>query len=200
VLLALLCARAFTGPMAAYSVRERQASAELFGLLEERLGGTEELRANGAVSYVLRRHVERSRALFRAAVTRAALGMLSVRALETSITIGGIVALAVGAVLALDGQLSLGQVYLIFAYTSMLTNPVEELMRQLDDLQQAVASIARVQQLFAVQPRVVDPKPSEPALSLPPGPLALALDAVQFAYPDDDLVLRGVSATLQPSG
>ena len=69
-------------------------------------------------------------------------------------------------------------------------------MRQLDDLQQATASIARVQQLFATEPQVVDAQ--RPVL-LPNGPLSVELDAVSFAYPDDELVLREVSA-LVPAG
>jgi ATP-binding cassette subfamily B protein len=196
VVVAVVCARALTGPLAAYSVRERQASAELFGLLEERLSGTEDIRANGAVGYALRRHIERSRSLFRTSVIRALLGVISWRSLNTAITIGAIVSLTAGALLALDGALTIGQVYLIFAYTSMLEHPVEELMRQLDDLQQATASIARVQQLFATRPQVADAAQSA---SLPDGPLAVELDAVSFAYPDDDLVLREVSA-LVPAG
>jgi ATP-binding cassette subfamily B protein len=181
VAVAVVCARVLTGPLATYSVKERQASAELFSLLEERLSGTEDIRANGAVAYVLRRHIERSRVLFRTSVTRALLGVISWRSLNTAITIGAIVSLAIGALLALDGVLTIGQVYLIFAYTTMLSHPVEELMRQLDDLQQATASIARVQQLFTTEPQVVDVR--QGAL-LPNGPLSVELDAVSFAYPD----------------
>lgn len=196
VVVAVLAALTLTGRLAAYSVRERQASAELFGLLEERLSGTEDIRANGAVAYVLRRHLERSRTLFRASVLRALLGTISWRSLNTAITIGAIIALASGALLALDGALTIGQVYLIFAYTTMLNHPVEELMRQLDDLQQATASLRRIEQLFAVAPQVVDPERSTP---LPPGPLAVELDAVSFAYPDDELVLRDLAASI-PAG
>jgi ABC-type multidrug transport system fused ATPase/permease subunit len=181
VVVAVFCARLLTRPLALYSFKERQASAELFGLLEERLSGTEDIRANGAVAYVLRRHIERSRVLFRTGVIRALLGMISWRSLNTAIAIGAILSLTVGALLALDGILTIGQVYLIFAYTTMLNHPVEELMRQLDDLQQATASIERVQQLFATEPRVVDAKP---AALLPDGPLSVELDAVSFAYPD----------------
>jgi ATP-binding cassette subfamily B protein len=196
VVVAMLSAGALTRPLARYSVKERQASAELFGLLEERLSGAEDIRANGAVAYALRRHIERSRTLFRASVIRALLGVISWRSLNTAITIGAIVALTIGALLALDGALTIGQVYLIFAYTSMLEQPVEELMRQLDDLQQATASIARVQQLFAATPQVVD---AERAARLPDGALSVELDGVSFGYPDDELVLREVSA-LVPAG
>lgn len=196
VIIAGVCAAALTGPLARYSVKERQASAELYGLLEERLSGTEDIRANGAVSYVLRRHIERSRVLFRTSVLRALLGVISWRSLNTAITIGGIVSLTFGALLALDGVLTIGQVYLIFAYTSMLNEPVEELMRQLDDLQQATASMARVQQLFAAAPQVAD---ADRGTLLPAEPLSVELNNVSFAYPDDELVLREVSA-LVPAG
>jgi ATP-binding cassette, subfamily B, bacterial len=196
VVVAVACAGALTRPLARYAIRERQASAELFGLLEERLSGTEDIRANGAVSYVLRRHVERSRTLFRTGLLRALLGVVTWRSLNMAITIGAVVSLAFAAVLALDGVLTIGQVYLVFAYTTMLNHPVEELMRQLDDLQQATASIARVQQLFAIAPRVTDAAHSR---ALPAGPLSVELAALSFGYPDDDLVLREVSALL-PAG
>jgi ABC-type multidrug transport system fused ATPase/permease subunit len=181
VAVAVVCARVLTGPLARLSVKERQASAELFGLLEERLSGTEDIRANGAVAYVLRRHIERSRALFRTGINRALLGVISWRSLNTAITIGAILSLTIGALLALDGILTIGQVYLIFAYTNMLSHPVEELMRQLDDLQQATASIERVQQLFAIEPQVVD---ATSGALLPDGPLSVGLDAVSFGYDD----------------
>lgn len=189
VVVAVMCAGVLIRPLAAYSVKERQASAELFGLLEERLAGTEDIRANGAVSYVLRRHIERSRTLFRSSVIRALLGMISWRSLNTAIEIGAVLSLATGALLALDGVLTIGQVYLIVAYTTMLNRPVEELMRQLDDLQQALASIGRVQQLFATQAQIID---AEQGTLLPDAPLSVELDNVSFAYPDDDLVLREV--------
>jgi hypothetical protein len=39
----------------------RQASADLFGFVEERLSGTEDIRASGATGYVMTRFQERSR-------------------------------------------------------------------------------------------------------------------------------------------
>ncbi|KPV45887.1 helicase, partial [Kouleothrix aurantiaca] len=74
--------------------------------------------------------------------------------------------------------------------------PVEERMRQLDDLQQATASIGRVQELFATAPQIAD---ASPPARLPDGPLSVELSAVSFAYPGDALVLRGVD-TLLPAG
>jgi ATP-binding cassette subfamily B protein len=73
---------------------------------------------------------------------------------------------------------------------------VEELQRQLDDVQQATASIARVQQLFATTPQIIAPQQGTPLLT---GPLSVEIDALTFAYPDDAPVLREISATL-PAG
>jgi ATP-binding cassette subfamily B protein len=63
----------------------------------------------------------------------------------------------------------------------MLRHPVEQLMRQFDDFQQATASIARVQELFDVQPVITD---APEGARLPAGPLAVALHDVSFGYDD----------------
>jgi ABC-type multidrug transport system fused ATPase/permease subunit len=199
VVFAIAWAAVLTRPLSKLSAKERQKTAELFGLLEERLSGTEDIRANGGVAYVLRRHIERSRDMFRAGLKRALLGMMSWSALRMAISIGGILSLAIGAVLALQGVLTVGQVYLIFAYTDMLGHPVEQLMRQLDDLQQATASIARVQELFDTKPAITHATEGA-SKSLPAGALSVEMDAVSFNYPGDDLVLRDVSMTVPAGG
>jgi ATP-binding cassette, subfamily B, bacterial len=196
VVVAILSAGLITKTLAAYSIRERQASAELFGLLEERLQGSEDIRANGAVGYVLRRHIERSRVLFHVSVMRAFYGMMSWRALETSVTIGAIISLVIAAGMALQGTLSIGQVYLVFAYTTMLNNPVEQLMRQLDDLQQAIAGISRVQQLFDTTSQLHEPPAGA---TLPHTAVTIEFDQLQFGYPGDELVLQQINATI-PAG
>ena len=193
VVIAMISARVLTRRLAPLSARERQASAELFGFLEERLSGTEDIRANGATAYVLRRHIERARHLFRSALKAALLGMMSWNLTRSSIVIGATISLMLGALLCLDGVLSLGAVYIIFAYTEMLQHPVDQIMRQFGDLQQAIASMSRVQELFNIQPNVTSQANTAP---LPAGPLSIALNQVSFAYPGDDPVLHEVSASV----
>ena len=193
VAIAMLSARAVTVRLAPLSAKERQASAELFGFLEERLSGTEDIRANGATAYVLRRHIERARHLFRAALKAALLGVVSWQAMRAAIGIGTTIGLTVGSFLCLEGTLSLGAVYVIFAYTEMLQHPVEQIMRQFGDMQQAIASMGRVQELFSFQPQVTTNAHTAP---LPAGPLSIALNQISFAYPGDDPVLHEVSASV----
>lgn len=190
VLLALVSARVLTRRLATLSAQERQASAELFGFAEERLSGTEDIRANGATAYVLRRHVERSRQLFRAALKSAFLGTIGWRSWRTAVDIGAIFALGIGASLYLDGVLSLGSIYAIFAYSEMLEGPIDALLREFGDLQHATASIGRVRELFDTQPALTTP---DPATALPSRALSVSIENATFAYPGDDAVLHDVS-------
>jgi len=198
VVIALVSARFLNARLARLSAQEQQRSAELFGFLEERLSGTEDIRANGATGYVLRRHIERARARFWASFKAALAGTATWRSLQTAIDIGSISALIIGAWLCLDGVLTLGMVYVIYAYTQMLHDPVENISRELNDLQQATASIGRVQELFNTQSALQYPAPNE-AKSLPAGPLSVALNHISFAYPNDDRVLHDVSISV-PAG
>jgi ATP-binding cassette, subfamily B, bacterial len=108
--------------------------------------------------------------------------------------LGTAVALALSAMLFKAGTLTIGTVYLIFQCTEMLRQPTEQIRNEVQDLQQADASIARVQALLGTAPRVAD----GPGVALPPGPLAVELDGVSFGYAQDTPVLRNVSVRLEP--
>jgi ATP-binding cassette, subfamily B, bacterial len=173
----------------------RQASAELFGFLEERLAGTEDIRAAGATGYVMRRFHERSRSVVRRELMAMSVGSLGFQAAGALLMLATAAALALGGYLFLSGAITLGSVYLIFAYTQVLLRPVEQISRQLQELQQAGASLRRIQTLFAERSTIVDG-----AFELPPGPLSIELLDVTFGYVAEEPVLNGVSFRLEPGG
>jgi ATP-binding cassette, subfamily B, bacterial len=127
----------------------------------------------------------------------ALIGIGGWRSMEVPIETGRAVSIALAALLFLDGSLSLGSVYVVVSYGSMLFEPVENLMRQIGNLQRAVASARRVQALFAERSSLNAPVQTPRAL--PAGPLAVELQDVTFAYPGDDPVLRAISLVL-PAG
>lgn len=170
----------------------RQASAELFGLIEERLAGAEEVHANGGVAYALRLLLLRSRRLLWANVGATLAGEAAFRGGSLCLRLGTVAALAVAAVLFRQGALSIGTVFLVYAYSGSLQQPIEGLTRQLHDAQQATASIGRVRALLAERSAVVD----GPGASLPARPLAVTFEHVTFAYPGGAPVLRDVSFQL----
>jgi ABC-type multidrug transport system fused ATPase/permease subunit len=170
----------------------RQASADLYGFLEERLAGTEDIRASGATSYVMLRFLERSRRYVRRELSATLIGILSFHSAGSLLTVGGAVALALGGYLYLSGEITIGSVYVIFAYTQLMNQPIEQITRQLQDLQLAGAGLGRIQHLFTEQPSMVDG-----TRSLPPGALSLELDHVTFGYVEDEPVLRNLSFRLE---
>jgi ATP-binding cassette subfamily B protein len=185
------------GPVVPRNAALRQASADLFGTIEERLAGTEDVRANGGVGYALKRLLERSRQMLLRQVSAnlASWGMFQTASLLMNL--GTVVALGIAAYLLLAGELTIGTVYLVFAYSESLRRPVEGITRHIQDLQHAAASIGRIRGLLAERSTITD----GPGATIPHGAPSLELDRVTFAYGADgerQPVLRDVSFRLEP--
>jgi ATP-binding cassette subfamily B protein len=92
-------------------------------------------------------------------------------------TLGYFLVFILGGYLFISGAVSLGTVYLFYQYTELLRNPIEQLNRQIQDLQKAGAGMARVTELFETRSQI-----KEGTGLLPAGPLPVAFDGVSFAY------------------
>ena len=174
--------------------KAREASSELFGFLEERLAGTEDIAALGAGPYILRRFSEALTVFLRDTRKAWVKGSVIWLASLVTFTLGNITALAMGAWLFQQGILTIGAVYIIFHYNEMLRRPLETITRQMQDLQRAGGSIARIKELFGMQSATQDGE-GDP---VPDGILALDFDGVTFSYNGDDVTLENVDFRLQP--
>jgi ABC-type multidrug transport system fused ATPase/permease subunit len=176
-LLVLGRARNFAVP---HMTAERQASASLFGFIEERLAGLDDIRANGAGAHVMRgfHKVERERFLKarRATVQTTVLWA----ATNGLFALGYCLALGMGAYLFAAGTVTIGTVYLIFQYTVLLRQPLEQLADQLKELQKASAGVGRIAELARLKPAVTD----GPGAAARHGALGVAFAGVAFAYED----------------
>lgn len=173
----------------------RQAQATFFGFLGEHLSGTEDIRSSGATAFVLRRMAEQMRVWLH--ITRKA-NLAGYTMWITSLfvfALGNVVAFALGASLYFAGAITLGTAYLIYQYTVLLERPTEQIRSQLQDLQQAGASIERIEELFAMQPVIRDGVGAE----LPVGALAVEFDGVTFGYDadGDGMALNHISIQLE---
>jgi len=172
----------------------REANADLFGFLEERLAGTEDIRSSGAVDfvilglyklqYVILTHWRKTAMMF--LVLRVTAGLL--------IVLGNAMALGIGYYFWESGTITIGTVYLIVHYTNLFSRPVRELIRQVENLQNIGASTERLADLRRIKSKVQD----GPGTRLPTGPLSLAFDGVSFAYAEDEPVLEDLSFQLEP--
>jgi ATP-binding cassette subfamily B protein/ATP-binding cassette subfamily C protein len=176
----------------------RQISAEFFGFLGEHIAGTEDIRASGAISYVMHRFygiLRRWRPLYHKArlagtvLWGTTIGLFA---------IGNAIAFAVGAYLWNEGGITIGNVYLLFHYTNLLREPIEQIRTQLENLQQAEASIYRIRDLFQVKSRLSGGGNQ----LLPKGALSVTFENVSFSYHDGALRIgsrENLLPTLMPN-
>ena len=102
--------------------------------------------------------------------------------------VGTIVALGIGIYLFQGGVITIGTVYLIFRYTELFSQPIEQFGRQLQDLQQAGAALLRIQNILrhAKQYRRRGP------LALPCTALKVTFDQVGFRYARQKIVTASI--------
>lgn len=172
----------------------RAANADLFGFLEERLAGTEDIRSCGAVEFCIRglyrlqavilKHWRKSSQM--QLVVNFVGGMLMM--LAHSLAFVG------GYYLYRGGLITVGTAYLVLYYTNILGRPIHELTQHVESLQTIGASTERLADLRRIAPQVVD----GPVDTLPPGALSLELRNVSFAYVADEPVLEELSLRLEP--
>jgi ATP-binding cassette, subfamily B, bacterial len=144
--------------VAAVSAREaeRQVNAELYGDLEERLGGLEDLRANGAGAYAVHRLHHHSARSWRAA-RRASLHGHSAHAPAAMVfAVGTAGTLLAGILLQQRGVITVGAVLSLYRYADMLRQPLQRIAEQLKEFQKAMAGARRASSLLATEPRITD--------------------------------------------
>ena len=161
-----------------YWTKYRKLSAEFFGFLGEHISGREDIRANGAVSHVMRKFFEFVQEMFPVRL-RSSLGGYSMWMANVGLfAFGHAVAFGVGATLWQASLITIGTVYLVFHYTELLRGPISEIRTQITDLQRAEAGIRRIRTLLDTESRLID----EGTLHLPSGPLSVSFHDVSFAY------------------
>lgn len=171
---------------------ERAVSASHYAFIEERLAALEDLRANGAGGYSMRRFAIESNDYFyrsrRAWMTRLKIWLVSISMYGTLSAIG----LALAIYFYRQG-LTIGSAYMIFQYILMLETPIDHITQQMKELQKAAAGIGRMSDIFATQSIIETTNSSQ---TLPKGALSIDFEAVNFAY-GEKKVLNNVSFRLE---
>lgn len=200
VVLAVALLRQMQKPATKAWEGSRQANAELFGFLGERLGGAEDIRANAGEPYVMRQLYRLMRVLLHKGRHARLMGNLTFIVGYSVFMLAVIAALGIGASLFLRGLVTVGTVYLMVQYVNKLYEPLQQIQRQIADLQRAAASVGRVNELLRTQPSLVE----DVRAVLPPGALSVAFTGVSFRYDDGagkngaDSVLDDISFDLEP--
>lgn len=173
----------------------RQASAELFGFLEERLAGTVDIRSNGAKDYTMNRLYTFMRGRYETGRKARLVSSIPWGVPVMAFAIGEGLALVLGGWLFMAGAVSLGSAFLIYYYTQLLFQPLSLISHQIDDLQKASAGISRVQELLNTESELKD---GPGTASFPAGPLSVDFEEVSFGYGEEVPVVRDLTFQLEP--
>lgn len=172
----------------------RQVSAELYGFIEERLGGLEDIRASGAGAYVVRRLLDKARERIRVATHARIMGGLPWIVPITFRMVGQGLALVLAVYLYQQGAITVGTAFVFVFYVRLIFQPIEVIGTQIEEFQRAAAGIVRVRDLMGTRSAL----PDDGSTPLPAGPLAVAFEDVSFGYGEEEPVLERVSFELPP--
>jgi ATP-binding cassette subfamily B protein len=178
-----------------YWTASRQASADVFGLLEEQLSSTEDIRSSGVTAYAIHKLLKLNQLRLKADV-KSAMANASIFVVWIGLyVVGQIVAFSMSYSLLQAGLVTIGAVYLIIYFTFFVFQRFQDLTNELQNLQQAIASLERAESLLALKSKIENvPSPT----CLPAGPLGITFDKVTFGYSEQTPVLRDISFCLLP--
>ncbi|KNX37286.1 ABC transporter ATP-binding protein [Luteipulveratus halotolerans] len=179
----------------AYTV-VRERVGDMLAAISESVVGAVTIRAYGVEERTGRRiedAIEEHR--------RSAIGaqVRAVIAFSTGQLVAGLttmMVLAVGAVMAANGDITLGELIAFLFLVTLFTQPVQTATEILNEMQNAVAGWRRVIGVIDTPADVSDP--GTQGVELPRGPITVEFDDVSFAYPGGDTVLSDVSLTIPP--
>lgn len=170
---------------------ERETSAQLYGFIEERLAGIDDIRANGGGMASMASFVPVSTDFFertrRAWRKRAQFWVAS----NTAFWSGDIIALALGVYLVVTGSITIGTAYLLLQFTQLVRTPIEQVSQEFQELQKAAGGILRIDGVRRLRPELTIGN-----RELGPGPHSVSFTEVSFSY-EDRQVLSDVSFSLE---
>ncbi|MDQ6693369.1 MAG: ABC transporter ATP-binding protein/permease [Chloroflexota bacterium] len=187
---------------------DREAHARLFGFLEERLSGLDDIRANGAGAYTMRRLYTVSQEVYKRGRQAWKMDAMLWMIVITLFTTSYVLAFSIGAWLFTAGAVTLGTMYLFFSYAELLRHPLDQITDQLKELQKASAGIGRINQLMSMQRQVLDGHERSGVSFRDTGrdtssfraetALTVKFSNVSFGYGEEEMVLKDVSFRLEP--
>lgn len=173
---------------------EREGYSRLFGFLEERLTGIEDLRTNGGIGYTMDQFYDVNRDVYGRVVKAHVMGEVLQTISGVLFALGHALSMGMGIYLYQKEVFTIGTVYLVFHYTAMLRWPLIMISRQINELQRATAGLKRIEALYRTTSSIEDGTETLPKSDA----LAVEFNSVTFSYTAGESVLKDVSFQLQP--
>ena len=176
---------------------EREGYAKMFGFIEERLSGIEDIRTNGGVSYTMNRFFQVVQEVFQLNVRSDVIGECLRSLTRGLFALGQTLAMAVCIWLFIRGIFTLGAVVLILDYMRQLEFPLYMISQQINELQRATAGMKRIEELFQIKPSLISGSQSLSRNVSDNTRPAISFEQVTFRYVPDEIILDNISFELE---
>ena len=173
---------------------ERESYAKLYGFIEERLIGIEDIRTNGGNAYTMDRFYDVNSDAYRRVLRSEIMGEIVQATTRIMFALGLATSMGMGIYLFREGTFTIGTVFMVVQYTAMFRHPLDQISRQLNDLQRATAGLKRIEALQRTTSHIQDGTEMLPAS----GAISIEFDGVTFNYNEGEPVLKKVSFNLAP--
>ncbi|MHA1928091.1 MAG: ABC transporter transmembrane domain-containing protein, partial [Candidatus Thorarchaeota archaeon] len=121
--------------------KAREASMKLFGTVEENLAATEDIRALGTRNNTMRKYFEDSRIVYDTQMKASVKTLFFIAVIYGLEAISLVLVFGIGVPLVDDGIFTIGTIVMLYLYAGLLMTPIIRILRQIQDLQLAGASI-----------------------------------------------------------
>ncbi len=175
--------------------RVRQAFSDFSAFLEERILGLDDIRANGGGGHVMSRLQPRLQELADSNVVAARRGQWIFLVASGLFSIGFGLALALGVFLQQRGEITIGAVFMFMQYAGMMAVPILTIGQQLQQFQNATASLTRIREVLTMAPTLVDGPGAGWSDQRSAAP-QVDFENIEFAYDGRTTVLNDVSLSV----
>jgi ABC-type multidrug transport system fused ATPase/permease subunit len=162
----------------------RDRLGDINARLQDNISGIRVIQAFGQERIALDRFTEESQAYYRARVRGIRIWSTFFPAIRFTASMGTVLVLAFGALMVIDGRLSLGTLVAFLSYTVSLYQPINRLTEVDNIFQQAIAAGERVFELLDEVPEIQD-EPGFEELHQIKGDIQF--EGVYFRYAEEDL-------------
>jgi ATP-binding cassette subfamily B protein len=178
-----------------YFQRLRAIFGNFYGFITEYLGGIEDIRSNGGGHFVMKRFFQFLDQLLPAlrAVKLSRYVLQSTSLLLFAI--GNAIAFTIGAYLLSINKITIGTLFMIFHFTTLLIKPIDDIRLQLEDWQKADASINRINSLLDIPPT----EQGNESIDVSKSSLSIEFNNVSFFYDTNQVGIRDISFHLKPN-
>lgn len=168
---------------------------ELNGVFQDNLTGMKEIQAFGCEESEHEKMTGNCRYYAKVNIRANLANAVFTPGIELVTSVGTIIVVLFGGMLALDGQLAIADIVGFIMYLSLFYTPLAVLARLVEDLQVASASAQRVFDVLDSEPEI---KELPDAVELPIGEGRIDFENVSFHYNPAEPLLDNISFTAKP--